>query len=111
MLKELHVMETLTAVHALALTAGLVSARQSSKINRSRSLATEGEIVFEVTQSADGYFLARSQAGGIVTRAATWDSLRGNIRSVLKTLYFERAKDCRVRLHVVRDERVVLAPG
>ena len=102
-------METLTAVHALALTAGLVSVRQSSKVRASQSLPTDGEIVFEITQGADGCFLARSQAGGIVTRAATWDSLRGNIRSVLKTLYFDRAKDFRVRLHVVRDERVVLA--
>ncbi len=100
-------METLTAVHAFALTAGL-AARQKLQKDR-RAIKRESEIVFEVTGGADGGYSARSLTGAIVTQAESFDQLRANIRLALKALYFDRENAPRVRLHVVRDERVVLS--
>ena len=62
------------------------------------------ELVFEVTQEADGGFVAEALGESIVTEADDWDTLRANVREAVKAYYFDRAAPDRLRLHLVRDE-------
>jgi len=62
------------------------------------------ELVFEVTQEADGGFVAEALGESIITQADTWDELRGNVREAVKAFYFDRPAPQRLRLHLVRDE-------
>ena len=66
------------------------------------------ELVFEVTQEADGGYCAECLTLDIFTQADTWDELRVNVREAVRAYFFDRAIPERVRLHFVRDE--VLAP-
>ena len=67
------------------------------------------EIVFEVTQEADGGYCAECLTESIFTQGDTWDELRANVREAVGAFYFDQPKPGRVRLHLVRDE--VLALG
>lgn len=69
------------------------------------------ELIFEVTQEADGGFVAECLTESIVTEADTWDALRENVRSVVQAYYFDQPErqPQNLRLHLVRDE--VLALG
>ncbi|HEV2492872.1 MAG TPA: 2-phospho-L-lactate guanylyltransferase [Terriglobia bacterium] len=49
-----------------------------------------GEIVFEVTQEADGGFVAECLTESIYTQADTWEELRRNVREALAAFYFDR---------------------
>ena len=62
------------------------------------------ELVFEVTQEADGGFVAEALGESIVTQADTWDELRDNVREAVSAFYFDRPAPLRLRLHMVRDE-------
>jgi predicted RNase H-like HicB family nuclease len=62
------------------------------------------ELVFEVTQEADGGFVAEALGESIITQADTWDELRENVRKAVKAFYFDRPAPSRLRLHLVRDE-------
>ena len=62
------------------------------------------ELVFEVTQEADGGFVAEALGESIFTEADTWEELRANVREVVRAFYFDRPPPDRVRLHLVRDE-------
>jgi predicted RNase H-like HicB family nuclease len=62
------------------------------------------ELVFEITQEADGGFVAEALGESIVTQADTWDELRANVREAVKAFYFDRPAPERLRLHLVRDE-------
>jgi hypothetical protein len=62
------------------------------------------ELVFEVTQEADGGFVAEALGESIVTQADTWDELRANVREVVKAFYFDQPAPQRLRLRFVRDE-------
>jgi predicted RNase H-like HicB family nuclease len=62
------------------------------------------ELVFEVTQEADGGFVAEALGETIVTQADTWDELRDNVREAVAAFYFDRPAPARLRLHLVRDE-------
>jgi predicted RNase H-like HicB family nuclease len=66
------------------------------------------EIVFEVTQEADGGFCAECLTESIFTQADTWDELRANVKEAVEAFYFDRPKPTRVRLHLVRDEMLAL---
>jgi predicted RNase H-like HicB family nuclease len=66
------------------------------------------EIVFEITQDADGGFSAECLTESIFTQGDTWDELRANVREAVEAFYFERAKPCSIRLHLVRDEMLAL---
>jgi hypothetical protein len=61
------------------------------------------ELVFEVTQEADGGFVAEALGESIVTQADTWDELRANVREVVKAFYFDQPAPQRLRLRFVRD--------
>jgi predicted RNase H-like HicB family nuclease len=66
------------------------------------------ELVFEVTQEADGGYCAECLTLDIFTQADTWDELRRNVREAVRAYFFDGAIPERVRLHLIRDE--VLAP-
>lgn len=67
------------------------------------------ELVFEVTQEADGGFVAEALGEGVITQADTWDELRRNVREAVDAYFFDRTLPERIRLHLVRDE--VLSTG
>jgi hypothetical protein len=62
------------------------------------------ELVFDVTQEADGGFVAEALGEGIVTEADTWEELRKNVREAVAAYFFDRTPPQRLRLHLVRDE-------
>jgi predicted RNase H-like HicB family nuclease len=66
------------------------------------------ELVFEVTQEADGGYCAECLTLDIFSQADTWDELRANVREAVRGYFFDESIPESVRLHLVRDE--VLAP-
>jgi predicted RNase H-like HicB family nuclease len=62
------------------------------------------ELVFEVSQEADGGFAAEALGESIFTEGNTWEELRANVREAVRAFYFDRPAPDRVRLHLVRDE-------
>ena len=62
------------------------------------------ELVFEVTQEADGGYVAESLGEGVITQADSWDELRVRVREAVAAYYFDRTPPTRIRLHLVRDE-------
>ena len=69
------------------------------------------ELVFEVTQEADGGYVAECLTETIVTQGDDWDQLSANVREATRGDFFD-AKDkmpSRIRLHLVRDELLAFA--
>jgi hypothetical protein len=66
------------------------------------------EIVFEITQEADGGFCAECLTESIFTQADTWDELRANVKEAVEAFYFDCPKPAGIRLHLVRDEMLAL---
>jgi len=66
------------------------------------------ELIFEVTQEADGGYCAECLTLDIFTQGDTWDDLRSNVREAVRAYFFDQPIPDRVRLHLVRDE--VFAP-
>ena len=66
------------------------------------------ELVFEVTQEADGGLVAECLTEAIFTQADTWEQLRKEVLDAVNGYYFDREKPQSLRLHLVRDE-VLLA--
>ncbi len=63
------------------------------------------ELVFEVTQEADGGFAAECLSESIFTQADTWEELRRNVKEAVRGYYFDQPKqEAVLRLHLVRDE-------
>jgi predicted RNase H-like HicB family nuclease len=62
------------------------------------------EVVFSVTQEADGGFVAECLSHDIFTEGDTWDELRGNVKEAVAGYFFDQAKPSAIRLHLVRDE-------
>ncbi len=67
------------------------------------------ELVFEVTQEADGGLVAECLTEAIVTQGDSWDELRHNVREAVEAFHFDDARPATVRLHLVRDETLALA--
>ena len=67
------------------------------------------ELVFEVTQEADGGFVAECLTEAIFTQADSWENLRSNVREAVAAFYTDQDQPSSIRLHLVRDE--VLATG
>ena len=67
------------------------------------------EVVFTVTQEADGGYVAEGLGYDIFTQADTWDELRGNAREAVDAYFFDQKKPERIRLHLVRDEVLAVA--
>jgi predicted RNase H-like HicB family nuclease len=66
------------------------------------------EIVFDVSQEADGGFCAECLTESIFTQGDTWDELRANVTEGVEAFYFDRPKPASIRLHLVRDEMLAL---
>ena len=64
------------------------------------------ELIFEVTQEADGGYCAECLTESIVTEGNTWDELRTNVREAVRGYYFDQPEKptLSIRLHLVRDE-------
>ncbi|MDH3423328.1 MAG: 2-phospho-L-lactate guanylyltransferase [Gemmatimonadota bacterium] len=67
------------------------------------------ELVFDVTQEADGGFVAECLTEAIFTQADNWDELRSNVREAVAAFFADQDQPASFRLHLVRDE--VLATG
>ncbi len=67
------------------------------------------ELVFEVTQEADGGYCAECLTESIFTEGATWDELRLNVLEATAAFFFDRPRPDRVRLRLVRDEVLLVA--
>ena len=50
------------------------------------------ELVFQVTQDADGGYCAECLSEDIFTQAESWDELRGNVREAIEAYYFDAEK-------------------
>lgn len=67
------------------------------------------EIVFSITQEADGGFVAECLSQDIFTQGDTWDELRTNVKEAVSAYFFDQSKPTAIRLHLVRDELVAVA--
>jgi hypothetical protein len=67
------------------------------------------EIVFGVTQEADGGYFAECLSHDIVTEADDWESLRVNVAEAVNAFFFDQAKPSSIRLHLMRDEVLAVA--
>jgi predicted RNase H-like HicB family nuclease len=67
------------------------------------------ELVFDVTQEADGGFVAEALGEDIFTQGDTWEELRANVQDAVKAFYFDGEKPSHVRLHLRKDEVLAVA--
>ena len=67
------------------------------------------ELVFEVVQESDGGYCAECLTESIFTEGDTWDELRKNVLEATSAFFFDRPRPERVRLHLVRDEVLLVA--
>ena len=62
------------------------------------------ELVFEITQEADGGFVAECLTESIFTQADSWDELRRNVKEAAEAYFFDKVQPLVIRLHLIRDE-------
>jgi hypothetical protein len=67
------------------------------------------EVIFEITQEADGGFVAERLTEPIFAEADSWVELRAQVQDAVRAYFFDRPVPQRIRLHLVRDE--LLATG
>jgi predicted RNase H-like HicB family nuclease len=67
------------------------------------------EIVFTITQEADGGFVGECLTHDVFTQGDTWDELRANVREAVAGYFFDQPKPQAIRLHLVRDEVLSVA--
>jgi hypothetical protein len=63
-----------------------------------------GDLVLEVTQEADGGYVAECLGEDIFTQGDTWEELRENVLEAVRAFYFDSSPPGRIRLHLIRDE-------
>jgi len=56
------------------------------------------ELVFEVTQEADGGYSAECLTESIFTQADTWEQLKANAKEAVAAFYFDRPAPASIRL-------------
>lgn len=67
------------------------------------------ELVFEVTQEADGGYIAEALGEDIFTQGDTWEELRANVQDVVRGFYFDNQPPSYIRLHLRKDEVLAVA--
>jgi hypothetical protein len=67
------------------------------------------EVVFTITQEADGGYVAEGLGYDIVTESDDWESLRVNVTEAVSAYFFDQPKPSSIRLHLVRDEVLAVA--
>jgi predicted RNase H-like HicB family nuclease len=67
------------------------------------------EVIFEVTQEADGGYVAECLTEPIITQGNTWDEIRKNVQEAASAYFFDQSqRPSMIRLHLVRDEVLML---
>jgi predicted RNase H-like HicB family nuclease len=66
------------------------------------------ELVFEVTEAAEGGYIAECLTESIVTEGDTWAELRANVKDAVAGYFFDGGKPDAIRLHLVRDEVLLM---
>jgi len=66
------------------------------------------ELIFDVTQEADGGYVAECLTENIFTQGDTWEELGSNVKEAVTAFFFDQAAPQKVRLHLVRDEMLAL---
>jgi hypothetical protein len=64
----------------------------------------DSELVFEVTEEADGGYVAECLTESIVTQGDTWDELRAMVKDAVDAYFFDGPKPKWIRLHLVHNE-------
>ncbi len=59
------------------------------------------ELIFEVTQEADGGYVAECLTESIVTQGDTWEELRSMVKDAVQGYYFDAPKPQMIRLRMV----------
>lgn len=67
------------------------------------------ELIFEVTQDANGGFTAECLTESVFAQGDSWEELREQVRESVIAFFFDRPKPRCVRLHLVRDEVLAVA--
>jgi len=67
------------------------------------------EVIFEVTQEADGGFVAQCLTEAIFTQADSWPELRKQVRDAVDGYFFDQPKPLSIHLHLIRDEILAYA--
>ncbi len=62
------------------------------------------ELVFDVTEQAEGGYVAECLSENIVTQGDTWEELRANVKEAVEAFFFDSTKPQAIRLHLVRNE-------
>ena len=64
------------------------------------------ELVFSVTQEADGGFVAECLSEAIFTQADSWEDLKRMVADAVQGHFFDQPEKSKsqIRLHLVRDE-------
>jgi predicted RNase H-like HicB family nuclease len=62
------------------------------------------EVVFEVTEDAEGGYSAECLTENIFTQGDTWEQLRANVKEATEAYFFDGPKPKFIRLHLVRNE-------
>ena len=67
------------------------------------------ELVFEVVQESDGGYCVECLTESIFSEGDIWDELRTNVPGATSAFFFDRPRPERGRLHLVRDEVLLVA--
>jgi len=70
--------------------------------------ARRSELVFEVTEDADGGYVAECLTESIVTQGDSWDDLRANVKDAVQGHFYDGGLPDAIRLHLVRDEVLLM---
>ena len=62
------------------------------------------ELIFEVTEDADGGYVAECLTEDIVTQADTWEELRTNAKEAVRAYFYDAPLPQWIRLHLVHNE-------
>ena len=67
------------------------------------------ELIFEVTQDADGGFSAECLTEAIFTQGDSWQELREQVNDAVQGFFFDRPAPKTIHLRMVRDEVMAVA--
>jgi len=62
------------------------------------------ELVFEVTEEAEGGYSAECLMENIVSQGKTREELRADVKEATEAYFYDGPKPKYIRLHLVRDE-------
>lgn len=73
-----------------------------------REIVSVTEIIFEVTEAAEGGFDARALGHSIFTQGEDWDDLKVMARDAVLCHFEEEDAPRVIRLHLVREEAIAV---